>query len=69
MQIVPKPDEKRSTIFQQTGPKPFPFIKGVGDTTYVCGLCSFKLLENIQHGQVRKIVFRCPKCGSYNYVP
>lgn len=46
-----------------------PFIKGKGSTTYICGVCRNILVENVYHGQIRNIVFKCPKCQSYNEIP
>jgi len=68
--IIPQPEENTRTVFQWDGKGTFvAFFQGHGTTTYRCGLCPTVLLNQVEHGQVRNIVFRCPKCGSYNELP
>ena len=66
--VIPEPEKGKRTIL--TGDTlQDPFIKGKGPTTYTCGLCRNILVEKVYHGQVRNIVFKCPKCQSYNEIP
>jgi len=67
--IISKPPENTRTVLQSDGAYFGPFIRGNGKTTYICGNCKTALLENIYPHQVRNIVFKCPKCGSYNELP
>jgi len=61
--IIEKPAEGTRTVFQGEAK---PFIKGAGQVNYLCGSCGETLLERVEPGQVRNIVFCCPNCGSYN---
>ena len=45
-----------------------PFFVGKGDTTYFCGNCGFALAETLFRGQVRNIVFLCPRCGVFSEI-
>ena len=42
-----------------------PFFVGYSDTDLVCGSCGSTLAKGIVNGQLRDIVFQCPKCGEY----
>jgi len=66
--IIPEPRKDTRAVLmgeKLTGP----FIKGNGPTTYICGVCRNILVENVFHGQIRNIVFKCPKCQSFNEIP
>ena len=70
--VIPKPKEETRAVLTWNGPADQPFMKGnpgPGLATYVCGECGRNLVENIPIGQVRNIVFKCPKCESYNEIP
>jgi predicted RNA-binding Zn-ribbon protein involved in translation (DUF1610 family) len=68
---IPEPDPKIRSILVWAGdPGLFvSFLRGNGDSTYACGVCGRVLVERIFHGQVRNLVFKCPKCGTFNEVP
>lgn len=66
--VIPKPKEDSRTVLIGNDLKG-PFFKGHGPTTYICGVCRNILVEEVYHGQIRNIVFRCPKCQSYNEIP
>jgi len=66
MRVIPKPKEGTASVLVMT--KKEPSIKGFGDDNYLCGKCKFIICENIRHGQITNIVFKCPNCGSYNTI-
>jgi hypothetical protein len=66
--IIPEPPEGTRTVLEGS-PSLGPFMRGNGPTTYVCGLCRNILVENMFHGQISNIVFKCPKCQSFNEIP
>ncbi len=61
--IIQKPTEGTRSVLQR---KAKPFIKGKGQINYLCGGCGETLLENVEAGQIKNIVIRCPTCGNYN---
>ena len=69
--LLSKPSDKERAIFQKDSNMIKtkllePFILGQGSFSYECGLCGLTLIKSIDQGQVRNIVFKCPKCGAYN---
>ena len=66
--VIPQPKKDARTVLIGDTLEG-PFIKGNGSTTYICGVCRNILVENVYHGQIRNIVFRCPKGQSYNEIP
>ena len=66
--VIAQPKEGTRTILTGDTLKG-PFITGNGPTTYTCGLCKNILVEKVYHGQIRNIIFKCPKCQSYNEIP
>lgn len=46
-----------------------PVIKGTGDTTFVCGKCSARLLDTVYWNEVKDFAVQCRKCTSVNAVP
>ena len=66
--VIPEPEKDSRTILKGDMLQG-PFIKGNGPTTYTCGICRNILVEKVYHGQIRNIVFKCPKCQSYNEIP
>lgn len=64
MEIIKKPKEGTVTVL--TTDKIQPFFKGEGDDNYLCGTCTNVICQNVNRGQVKNIVFVCPKCESYN---
>jgi phage FluMu protein Com len=42
-----------------------PFFTGGGNTNLLCSSCNTILAEKVVDGQVKNLVFKCPKCGSY----
>lgn len=63
LKVVPEPAKGTAAIIQ--GDKS-PLLRGEGQFNYLCGKCGAILLKGIEKGQVRGIVLRCPKCGSFN---
>ena len=68
LSVIPKPPEGTRTVYDWD--KPDPYIKGKGDTDYVCSICGHVLVEGVHEGQIRNMVFRCPnpKCRKYNEI-
>lgn len=66
--VISEPQEGSRTVFVSKG-LDGPFIRGHGTTTYICGVCRNILVQDVYHGQIRNIVFKCPKCQSYNEIP
>lgn len=65
--VIPKPEPSLRTVvlrdpLQGNGP----FITGAGEIDYVCGACGTVLAASVNPNQVTNLVFRCPKCQSYN---
>lgn len=46
-----------------------PIIRGRGDTTYLCGGCKARVLENVGPAEFRGFIVKCWKCGQHNEVP
>lgn len=69
--IISKPEDgTRAVLYRGNETNEFfPFIKGNGPTTYICGLCRTIIVETVYHGQIRNLVFVCQKCKSYNEIP
>ena len=66
--VIPQPQKDTRTILTG-GSLQGPFIKGKGSTTYICGVCRNILVEKVYHGQIKNVIFKCPKCQSYNEIP
>lgn len=45
-----------------------PYVTGEGPLTYTCGSCGLPILKTIGSGQVTAVIYKCPKCGSYNQI-
>lgn len=43
-----------------------PILCGPGKLDQICGRCDRVLIHGLQLGQVRKVVLRCPGCGTHN---
>jgi hypothetical protein len=66
---IPEPSPNERTILVPWSPQVLPVARGSGKTNYSCETCHTLLVENIDHGQFRNIVIKCPKCASYNEIP
>ena len=67
MKVISKPKEgAASRVLMMT--RKNPVIKGDGEDNYLCGKCKFVICENIKHGQIIDVVFKCPNCESYNAI-
>jgi len=64
--VIPKPAEGTRTVFEVKTP---PTIKGSGNLRMICDKCEEILVDGVLEGQIRNIVIRCPKCGSYCEIP
>lgn len=45
------------------------FMKGEGDTTYICGNCDHPIVESVSEGQIQGVGFICPSCEKTLYIP
>ena len=46
-----------------------PFFESVGDVDYLCA-CGATLVKGAtEEYRFTELLFRCPKCGNYNYLP
>jgi len=59
--LIPEPDQG-TAVFRG---RITPFMRGEGDTDYLCGECGEILVESAVAGGMTGI-FRCPRCGKYN---
>ncbi len=66
LNLVDKPDEKKSSIFRQPPDTQIPYFVGDGNVNYECGSCGFVLAKNVHENQVKNVIFECPKCKQYN---
>ena len=65
MVVIDEPKPNTRTVLV-SGRDSAPPITGNGAITYVCGKCSFPIVENVNSDQVLNIVFKCPSCGAFN---
>jgi DNA-directed RNA polymerase subunit RPC12/RpoP len=68
MRVISKPSDRTRPILAPT-PNVGPVIKGNGNMTYLCGECETSVLETVEYKQVRDLVIKCKKCGSYLDIP
>jgi DNA-directed RNA polymerase subunit RPC12/RpoP len=68
MRVISKPSDRTRPVLAPS-PNVGPVIKGTGDMTYLCGECETSVLETVEYKQVRHLVVKCKKCGSYCDVP
>ena len=61
--IIPKPKAGTRTVLAA---KVSPIIKGEDDMTYLCGNCDTLLAANVFFGQIKNIVFKCPRCRLFS---
>jgi ssDNA-binding Zn-finger/Zn-ribbon topoisomerase 1 len=70
MRIIQKPAGDAIVLEPETGKLA---LEGNGDTTYRCGACKTRLMDNVSHMDVFHgepfDAVKCPKCGKYNQVP
>lgn len=64
--VIDEPEHGTRSVLRTD--KEQPFFKGDGDTTYLCGNCGFALAEDLVRGQVRNIVFLCPRCDVFSEI-
>ena len=64
LNVIKKPPPTRGGVVSYTGEGPV--MKREGPLTWLCGGCREPILEGMQPGQVRNLVFRCNGCGVYN---
>lgn len=70
MKVI-RPPKKGTRAILQSGDtsKEFIFIVGDGgNIDYVCGHCGNIICKNVFEGQIKNIVFKCPKCNHYNEI-
>ena len=68
MRVISNPPD-RTRPFLAPAPNVGPVIKGNGNMTYLCGECETSVLETVEYNQVRDLVVKCKKCGSYLDIP
>lgn len=61
----PDPAVRSILTTDSTDPK-FVFVQGEGPHDLMCGKCRHKLAAGIANDSVRSMIFKCPKCGSFN---
>jgi ssDNA-binding Zn-finger/Zn-ribbon topoisomerase 1 len=70
MRLIPKPPANATVLEPEAGKLA---LEGNGDTTYRCGGCKTRLMDNVSHMDVfhgdHFDAVKCPKCGKYNQVP
>jgi hypothetical protein len=68
LKVIPKPKENtRAVLVLKPDPnKTSTVIKGQGDVNLICGYCESVLCENVNFGQIRNLVVKCPVCNNYN---
>jgi len=66
MEVIPEPKLGTASVLVYDKKGRFVFIRGSGDTDYLCGACQSVICEQVERGQVVNIVFKCPNCGSFN---
>jgi predicted RNA-binding Zn-ribbon protein involved in translation (DUF1610 family) len=66
MQVIPEPKPGTASVLVTDRPAPFVFIRGPGSANFLCGACQSVLVEGMERGQITEVVFKCPKCGSFN---
>ena len=69
LQIVPKPDSTKTTVYHKTENIDEPYFRFGGPDSFSCGQCGTILVDKIQQGQITGVYFECPKCDDYNYLP
>jgi hypothetical protein len=71
MKVIKIP-EKGSRAILKSGDttKDFAFIEGEGNVDYICGnsTCGNVICRNVFEGQIKDIVFLCPRCNKYNEI-
>jgi len=69
MKVMPNAESEDRTIFRTNRTDDdFVFMLGEGKINYLCYTCGKILCKNINQGQVKDIVFLCPKCNTYNEI-
>ncbi len=69
LEVIPQPKEGDVALFVFEGPKPFDgFFKGDGECNYLCGACREVLCRGVDRSQITGLVFKCPKCQSFNHI-
>ncbi len=61
--IIPESEAKGRSIFQLKNDACF---SSAGTLTWVCATCGYGLIRNAAVGQFRKLVVKCPTCGTLN---
>ncbi|MCK5113286.1 MAG: hypothetical protein KAR11_00800 [Phycisphaerae bacterium] len=68
MEIIPEPKQGTAAVLIPGENGPQVILKGKGKNTYICGCCRMPICENVQHGQLANLVFKCFGCGSFNRI-
>ena len=66
LEVISKPKEGTASVLEYAKKGKYVFIKGNGSDNYLCGTCNNIICQNVDRGQIRNIVFKCPNCNSYN---
>jgi hypothetical protein len=64
---IPEPDPGTRTVFEWGGDREGLFLVGSESSiSYDCASCNAPLYVGLAPGAVQNIVFRCPRCGTFN---
>lgn len=69
MVTIPEPPPDTRSVFVFDENFVGPLVQGEGSVTFRCGSCKRVLLKEVGLEQFQNIVFKCPKCSSYNELP
>jgi hypothetical protein len=65
--VIPQPEPGTRTVINYQGEGTVIFRSPTGPATeLLCGKCSAPLVVGMAVDQVRRIVLRCKRCGSFN---
>lgn len=64
--IIPKPDEGTRTVLFLPPGEESPIVSGEGPMAYTCGACDVTIVDGVDAGALKNLVFICRGCGAYN---
>ena len=62
MPVIAAPAERTRSVIRSSA---LPVLQGDGDRDYVCFSCGNVLAAGLKEGQLRGVVFKCPRCLRY----
>ena len=66
MEVIAEPKPGTASVLITDQGRGFIFMRGQGPTNLLYGACHDVLVEGVERGQLRELVFKCPNCKSYN---